>query len=131
VKIGAVAESLGIDAATIRFYEAEHIVPSPNRTGNGYRDYNPDDINRLRFVVLGRSLGLPLDDIREILGLRDRGEAPCQYVRSVIDRQAHAIDQRISDLETMAAELRRLQGVARSLPDAADDDPRICHILSS
>ncbi len=128
--IGAVANTLGIDSPTIRFYEAEGIVPSPERSGNGYRNYVPADVDRLKFVVLGRSLGLPLDDIREILGLRDRGDAPCEYVRAVIDRQAEDIEDRIADLQAMAAELHRLQELARSLPDVTSDDPRICHILA-
>lgn len=131
MKIGAVADNLGVDAPTIRFYEAEGVIPAPHRTSNGYREYTTQDIERLQFVVLARSLGLPLDDIREILALRDRGEPPCPYVRSVIDCQSEIIEQRITDLQTMASELRRLQLVALSLPDTAGDDPCICHILTN
>ncbi|MFQ5556561.1 MAG: heavy metal-responsive transcriptional regulator [Acidimicrobiales bacterium] len=130
MRIGEVADSVGIDPPTIRFYEAEGVIPPPARDPNGYRDYHPTDVERLRFVVSARSIGLPLDDIREMLGLRDRGEPPCAYVRDVLDRQADEIGRRIEDLERMAAELRRLRELASTLPDTAGDDPCICHILT-
>ena len=100
-----------------------------DRTSSGYRVYSEDDVDRLRFVTLARSLGLPLDDIREILGLRDRGEAPCGYVRDVIARQVVAMDERLRELEEMAVELRRLQRLSRQLGDMASDAPCVCHIL--
>ena len=88
-------------------------------------------MERLRFVTLARSLGLGLDDIRDILGLRDRGEAPCGYVRTVLDRQVEAVSQRIRQLERLSTELIRLQEVARTLPDIEPDDDCVCHILAT
>lgn len=131
MRISEVARTLGLDAPTIRFYEAEGIVPPPGRGANGYRNYDNDGIEALRFVSLARSLGIPLADIRQILAFRDEGQPPCNYVRTVIDRQADTIEQRISDLQHMASELRRLQHVAQTLPETPYDDPCVCHILTN
>jgi DNA-binding transcriptional MerR regulator len=105
------------------------VLQEPPRTPSGYRDYDESDLERLRFIKLAQSLGLSLDDIREILAFRDRGEAPCPYVRRAIDEHAQAIDRRIGELERLRSDLRRLQAVARSLPDEASSDRCVCHIL--
>lgn len=129
MRIGDIGHKVGVDPPTIRYYESVGVLPEPDRTPSGYRRYSAADVERLRFVTLARSLGLGLDDIREILGLRDRGEAPCGYVRDVLDRQVDAVAERIDQLEALSAELRRLQRVARTLPDIGSNDPCVCHIL--
>jgi len=63
------------------------------------------------------------------MGSRDRGQVPCGYVRGVLDQQVDAVTERISQLETLADELRRLQREARTLPDIELDDLCVCHIL--
>jgi len=129
MRIGELGLQVGVDPPTIRFYESVGVLPQPGRTAAGYRTYSPADADRLRFVALARSLGLALDDIREILGLRDRGEAPCAYVRDLLDRQAESVEQRIGELERLADELRRLRRRARAHPDIPAGDPCVCHIL--
>lgn len=129
MRIGEVGSAVGVDPPTIRYYESVGVLPEPDRTPSGYRMYSAEDVERLRFVTLARSLGLGLDDIREILGFRDRGEAPCGYVRAMLDRQVDAVAERIRQLEALSAELARLQLVASTLPDIEAEDPCVCHIL--
>ncbi len=129
MRIGQLAKAVGVDTPTIRFYESVSLLPEPTRRPSGYRDYDESDVERLRFVRQARSLDLPLDDIGEILALRERGEAPCRYVREVITREAEAIDERIAELKRMRAELRRLQQRAEDLPDDWPTGERICHII--
>ena len=44
--IGAVARRTGVPVPTIRFYEAEGVIPAPARTAAGYRLYGTTDIRR-------------------------------------------------------------------------------------
>ncbi len=129
MRIGEVAAQVGVETSTIRYYESVGVLPEPERTASGYRTYLPEEVDRLRFVTLARSLGVGLDDIRQILGLRDQGEAPCGYVRGVLNRQVEAVEERIRQLEALSGELGKLQKAARSLPDTDSDDPCVCHIL--
>ena len=129
--IGEVADRLGLNPRTLRFYESIGILPEPERTASGYREYDESDIERLRFIKLAQSLGLALDDIREILALRDRGEAPCPYVLDVIESQTAAIEERIRELERLRTQLRKLRRVARALPDDVLDNGCVCHILQN
>jgi DNA-binding transcriptional MerR regulator len=58
------AEKLtGIPRASIRYYESEGLI-SPARASNGYRVYCDDDIGRLNKIMLLRSLGISIEDIR-------------------------------------------------------------------
>jgi len=51
MKIQEFAQLSGLTAKTIRYYESIGILPSPQRTPNGYRDYNKQDVERARFVA--------------------------------------------------------------------------------
>ncbi len=128
MRIGQLAEAVGVDTHTIRYYESVGLLPEPARRPSGYRDYDQSDIERLRFVRQARSLELPLDDIWEILALRDRGEIPCQYVGEVISREAEAIEKRIGQLVTLRAEFLRLQQLIPEIPDGPRESG-VCHIL--
>jgi hypothetical protein len=54
----------------------------------------------------------------EILGLRDRGEAPFAYVRDLLDRQAESVEQRLGESQRLADELQRLRRRAKPAPEA-------------
>ncbi len=129
MRIGQLAKAVGVDAPTIRFYESVGLLPEPTRRPSGYRDYDESDVDRLRFVRRARSLDLPLDDIGEILALRERGEAPCRFVREVIDREAVAIEERMAELKRLSAEMRRLQQRSEDLRDDWPTGECICHII--
>ena len=128
MRIGEAARLSGLEASAIRFYETQGIVPVPNRTGAGYRDYSTDEVELLRFVRRLRSLELPLDDVREIVGLRVDDQTPCASVRTALARETAAIDQQIEDLHRLRDELRRLQMAAEQI---ADEWPTtcVCHVL--
>lgn len=129
MRIGQAAEAAGLEATAIRFYEKEGVLPGPERTESGYRDYTEKDIELLRFVRRARSLEFPLDDIREIVELRRSGQAPCGVVRNAMTREANRIDERIRELQALRRELDHLQRVASQV---ADDWPRgdcVCHVV--
>lgn len=129
MQIGEVADQVGVDPPTIRYYEQVGVLPEPERNPSGYRSYEPTDVDRLRFVARARSLDLGLEDIREIVALRDGGVAPCGYVRSLLDHQAEMVARRIAELEALAAELDLLRRRARSIPDEVPADGHVCEIL--
>lgn len=128
MRIGEVAQLTGLETSAIRYYETHGIVPEPARTAAGYRDYNDQQVDLLQFVRRLRSLELPLDDVREIVALRTKGEPPCSQVRDALAREAAAIDHRIDDLMRVRDELTRLQAEADQI---TDDWPAscVCHVL--
>lgn len=87
-----------VPAKTIRYYEEINILPPPARKPNGYREYSEVDVDRLKLVAGARRLDFSLDDIKEILDLRDRQIAPCDVLLDLLDNKAKEIKQLIVDL---------------------------------
>jgi DNA-binding transcriptional MerR regulator len=106
-------------------------LPSPARKPNGYRDYDQADIERLRLVAGARRLDLSLDDIREILALRDQREAPCRTLLDRIQQKADEVAERIVVLQRLEAELRDLHALGLTFPtDDVDGKNCVCHLVS-
>jgi len=74
MKIQEAAVRLGVTPRAIRFYEEKGLVSPRKETGNGYRVYEEDDIEKLRWVVALRELGLPLAAIADALETSADGE---------------------------------------------------------
>lgn len=64
--IGELAERTGISTQAIRFYEKQALL-SPPRHGR-FRTYRSSDIQRLKNILLLRRVGLPVAQIKKILG---------------------------------------------------------------
>jgi DNA-binding transcriptional MerR regulator len=129
VRIGEVADRSGVNPTTIRYYEAIGLLPEPERTASGYRDYTENAVARLSFIRAAQSIGLSLGEIREVLALRQQGEAPCPHVITLLDQRATELAERIASLERMRSELVELAQQARQLPPR--DDAQFCHIIET
>lgn len=121
MRIGTLASQAGVNPKTIRYYESIGLLPQPERTDTGYRTYTEYDTDRLSFIKSAQRLGLRLDEIREILALRDQGERPCDYVRATLRRQVSQINQHIADLRRLRDELTTLDARADQLIDTGTD----------
>lgn len=129
-RIGELASLVGTDAPTIRFYEAEGVLPEPTRTAAGYRSYSAADVDRLRFVKQARALGLSLAEIRDIVAARDAGTPACSYVRRLLARQIRDTKVQIRELRQLLHELEQLEELSQGLPDQpGPDEPCICHAI--
>ena len=52
LRTGELCRQAGIDRETLRFYEAQQLLPAPRRSANGYREYPPDSLlRRVREVL--------------------------------------------------------------------------------
>jgi MerR family copper efflux transcriptional regulator len=130
LRIGQLAERMGLNPRTIRFYEQAGVLPEPDRTVAGYRLYGVEDEARLRFIKAAQRLGLKLGEIKEILAFRDRHERPCPYVAELIGARLADVDQRMRDLRALKQELAALE---RRIEEdgAAADKGRFCHFIET
>jgi MerR family transcriptional regulator, copper efflux regulator len=107
------ARRTGVSIDTLRYYEAEGVIPAPPRRGNGYRDYGERYVDLLDFVVAARGLGLPLQQIRAMVGgFRSAGTTP-EDVRDVVRARLAEIDEARRTLD----ELRASLAVLLEVPD--------------
>lgn len=129
MKIGELAKATGLSTKTIRFYEAEGLVPNPPRTKSGYRTYTESDVVRLEFILKAKRLGLSLDEVKGILNLHDRSKPTCMHVRSLLDDKVAQIVTAIQELLGFKSELELLRDHAASLVDCRPSGGNICSII--
>jgi MerR family Zn(II)-responsive transcriptional regulator of zntA len=129
MQIGEVARRVGLATSAIRFYEERGLLPEPDRTTSGYRDYDPGVVDRIEFIRAGQAVGLTLRELNQVLQIRDDGESPCPHVTELLDVRISDVDQRIKDLRKLRQDLVALRVQADDL-DPADCPPEsVCHIL--
>jgi DNA-binding transcriptional MerR regulator len=132
MRIGELAAHSGVTSKTIRFWEAEGLLSEPARTPSGYRDYNPDALDRLSFIRHAQTAGLTLAEIRRVLAISDTGEPACGHVTDLIHQHLTDVDERIRELKETRSLLGRLaQRAAEQNPADCDDycailQPRAC-----
>jgi DNA-binding transcriptional MerR regulator len=78
------------------------------RTTAGYRCYPAATVERVLLIQRALVVGFSLTDLKRVLGLRDRGGAPCHSVRALVGERLEALDRRIEELLTLRDELRVL-----------------------
>jgi DNA-binding transcriptional MerR regulator len=103
--IGDVSKHTGVSTPTIRYYEDIGLLPSPARSGGGYRRYSEAAVEELQFIRKAQALGFSLDEIKEILQLSRSGKAPCAHVLSLAHQHLAAVDERIRLLRAFRRQL--------------------------
>jgi MerR family copper efflux transcriptional regulator len=108
MNIGTAARQSGVPAKTIRYYESVGLIDAAERTAAGYRVYSPRDVETLRFVQRGRSLGFSVEEVGSLLALwRDR-ERSSSEVKAMARHRVADIDRKIAELTEMRATLTHL-----------------------
>jgi DNA-binding transcriptional MerR regulator len=131
VKIGELAAASGTTTKTIRFYEQAGVLPEPSRTATGYRDYGPETVDRLQFIRRAQAAGLTLREVRQIVAIRDSGQAPCGHVRSVLGEHLDQVRAQIAELVTLEAHLETLMSHAQRGQLTEHDQANVCWILET
>ena len=136
---GDVAKDLGVGVQTLHYYEREGLIPPPRRAQNGYRIYDAPLVERIRFVRKAQSLGLSLDDVKEIFELADRGACPCGHVHTALTARLKEVDDRLRELRGFRSELAALvqragrigAQSARSTSASRSGAGTVCEIVES
>jgi DNA-binding transcriptional MerR regulator len=124
---GDLARATGNTVRTIRFYEEQGLLQPAVVSEGGHRRYTAADLEKLRLIADLRELGLPLSEIRSVLGLR----AGCTTAAEFAARFEQVL---VSHIEQAQRRLDRLRRVKRELTEALNaiqtrltcNDPKSC-----
>lgn len=124
MSIGQLAKSAQVGVDTVRFYEKQGLMLSVSRRASGYREYRPDDLRRLQFIRRAKELGFSLEEIGELLTLKNQPTRGVEKVKVVARQKLLQVDSKI-------AELQRLRKVLADLVAACPGHglPAACPIL--
>jgi DNA-binding transcriptional MerR regulator len=90
-----------VTARTLRFYEEKGLL-APARRGQD-RLYSRRDRARLKLVLMGKTVGFSLEEVREMLDLYDLGDGQETQLTVALAR----FDEKIADVEAKRRELDR------------------------
>jgi DNA-binding transcriptional MerR regulator len=104
VKIGELAKKAGTNPSTVRYYEDAGLMPLPERTDSGYREYDESDLSRITLILQARNLGFNIQETRVIVSATESDD-PCPEVAEIVERRISQIDNRIADMQGQKREL--------------------------
>ncbi len=105
-----------VSARTLRFYEEKGLL-CPRRHGQE-RLYSRRDRARLKYVLMGKSVGFSLGEVREMLDLYDLGDGQQTQLRVALARFEERIDRlqrQRADIDRAIAELARAKGAVEGM----------------
>lgn len=105
--IGQLSERLGISSPTIRYYEKLGLIDPPKRTSSGYRLYSQPHQARLAFIQKAKRFGLSLDEIKQLISVRQSGTPPCQEFKQMLQEHITQLDRHLQEMWEFREELRK------------------------
>ena len=128
MRIGELSARSGIPIETIRYYERIGLLPPPNRTASGYRQYDETALKQLRFIKRAQELGFTLREIKDLLTLKYQQNTAitCQTI------QNRALEK-LQDIEAKIADLVRMRTIILKLIEHCPSDSPVdeCPILEA
>jgi len=121
LRTGQVAEAAGVNVETLRYYERRGILKEPSRRSSGYREYPAETVQVVIFIKRAQKLGFSLQEIQDLLRLRNDTRRSCKTVRNAAADKVEEIDQKLRSLRAMKRALSKL--VAACDTDAKRDCP--------
>jgi MerR family transcriptional regulator, Zn(II)-responsive regulator of zntA len=105
LQVGEVCRKMGLNLQTIYFYERIELIPPPQCTESGYRLFSDKDVERLSFISRAKAIGMSLDEIKNILKLKDGRSLTCQAMQERLLRKLQEIENNIRQLQGLRDEL--------------------------
>jgi DNA-binding transcriptional MerR regulator len=115
--ISDLAASAGVKVSTIRFYERRGILASPQRTRGGYREYDEDDVDLVRFLKRGQELGFTLVELAAMTRFSGVAGPLSGEISALGTAKLTEIDERIADLVRVRGALAGLLAAQCVEPD--------------
>ncbi|WP_416396846.1 Cd(II)/Pb(II)-responsive transcriptional regulator [Allohahella sp. A8] len=125
MRISQLSRLGGVRTQTIRFYEQQGLLASPDRQENGYRAYTEKHVRQLTFIRRCRLLDLSLAEIRQLQKQQDDPNQSCSAINTLLD-------DHIADVATRIGALQTLEKQLISLRSRCNDDRQVerCGVLA-
>lgn len=96
----------GVTPQVVRFYARTGLITPCDRHENGYRSFDVADIERVKFILRAKKLGLTLNEIRGLLSAPDVGSASCcDRLRADLEGRLSELRERIAEFELLASRI--------------------------
>lgn len=120
VKSSEVAKAAGVNLQTLRYYERRGLVPEPDRRPSGYREYESSTVQRVRFIKRAQQLGFTLEEIAELLALRQVARRARPRAQALAVAKIATVDEKLRQLGAMRSALTQLIEACACEPGSAE-----------
>lgn len=101
MRVSEAAAAAAVSVQALRYYERRGLFRvAPKRSSSGYRDYDADAVQRVRFIKKAQDVGFSLEEVRELLELRDQ-KPSSDAVRQIASGKIKTINDRLQHLVAM------------------------------
>jgi DNA-binding transcriptional MerR regulator len=118
---GEIARLCGVSPDTIRHYERLGLVAQARRSENGYREYAPETLTRVRTIQSALHIGFTLKELSRVFRVRDKGGVPCHEVRDLARRKLAETATRIQELKDLQ---KRLESLLKTWEESLKQTPQ-------
>ena len=121
----------GLPRSNIRFYEKEKLIEPSRNESNGYREYSENDVENIKKIVYLRTLGISIEDIRNIISekvtLQETLERQNEVLKSQITdlNKAKLICEKMLDEESISYEKLQVEKYVTELQDYWKDNQTV------
>ncbi|ABR74876.1 MerR family transcriptional regulator [Actinobacillus succinogenes] len=105
--VNELSKQSGIHPETIRYYEKTGVLPTPKRQANGYRCYDDNTLELLRFIKTCRSLGFSVEEVKQLNHIKSHPQQHGLADRMII-RQLANVEEKIMRLNEIRHFLQNL-----------------------
>lgn len=130
LKIGELAKQTGIAVGTLRYYSDLGLLLPVHRGDNGYRYYSEDASSQVQFIKKAQAIGFTLEEIKQILDVRDRGEKPCSLVQSLLDNKIEQLEIQIKKMTLFKRELEAYRADWENNSEVELQSQEVCPLIS-
>jgi len=99
MQIGDLARQTGLTVDTLRFYEKIGLIRPPARDAAGRRDYDPEILTWVAFLVQLCATGMKQADRIRYARLRHLGPATVARRRQMLEQHRSALAERLASLQ--------------------------------
>jgi len=121
-KIGEVVKKLNINRETIRYYENVGLLTENKRDKNGYRLYSEDEVEKVEFILMVKSYGFSLKEIKVIFD-----EVYEEILGGHVEGIKIIVEEKIKELQVKIDALSETKKLLEKVNDNVLSENRECY----
>ena len=129
--VSELAKTSGATPDTVRYYTRVGLLSPTRNANNGYRMYQPSDVNWLRFVRQAKALGYTLHEIQDIMHDMQAGNSPCTRVRDILQRRVVENRNQLQELIKLQDRMEDALLSWADMPDGVPNGHSVCRLIES
>ena len=121
MKISELSKSTHTNIETIRYYEKQGVLQPPKRLINGYRYYDEESVEQLKFIKKCRMLGFSLENIKVLNRIKFSMKDHYQADQLVLNQ--------LVQVENKISQLLEIKDFLQSIVTESEHDEEECKAI--